>query len=131
MIHVNPNELRQAFWCHLEKRAAAESLLLFYAVECGLKSLYLRQRNLRSTEMIADDLKSRGHDLRRWFKELRLPATMALPQGFRLRRDETFWDLGRAHEAWRYGAAVHSDDEGKLLEALERVRVWIQEALPQ
>jgi hypothetical protein len=130
LIPVNPNELRQAFWCHVEKRTTTENLLLFYAVECGLKSLYLRRSNLRTTAQITDAaLTGRGHDLRLWIKQLRLPAAVDLPQGFRLSRDLTSWELAQVHEAWRYGAVVHAEDEPGLRKGLERIRSWIEEAL--
>src|SRR5690606_18280677 len=47
-------------------------LLRFYAVECGLKAMILKRRNLRSTSQLDQHL--RGHDLRRLAAELRLDA---------------------------------------------------------
>ncbi|EQD39132.1 hypothetical protein B1A_17001, partial [mine drainage metagenome] len=47
-------------------------LLLFYAVECGLKAVWLKRqnRNLFNRE----DIKSTGHDLRLVLKELKVGA---------------------------------------------------------
>ena len=57
-LHVGVSELRQAFHTH---RGAADKtqgisshLLLFYAAECGLKSIWLKQKKLRTTEQILD-----------------------------------------------------------------------------
>jgi hypothetical protein len=130
-IAAGQSELRNAFWRHLRKEAAAGYLLLFYSVECGLKSVYLRQNHLRTTAQIQDpELQEKGHDIARWVKELRLPASI-LQSGteFRLARDGTHYRIEAAHQAWRYGVAMEKGDERALLEYLERIQGWVQEVL--
>lgn len=131
-IPAGTTELRSAFWQHVRKDPASGHLLLFYAVECGLKSVYLRRNRLQRTDQIPPELQEKGHDLARWVKELRLPA--AIVQAgveFRLTRDGSRYRIEMAHQAWRYGVAMEEDDEAMLLEYLRNIQNWIQEALQQ
>lgn len=127
------SELKDAFKKH--SAAAREGstsyfLLLFYAVECGLKSIYLRQHRFRTIEQInCLDLKKNGHDLALWVKELNMPASVAgAMTDFRLARDSSSrWRIDKAHQAWRYGAVVEAGDERNLVEWLTLIKKWILE----
>jgi hypothetical protein len=131
-IPAGTSELRNAFWQHGQKdHPVSGHLLLFYAVECGLKSVYLRRNRLQTTDQIPQD-QDRGHDLARWIKELRLPASvLSAGATFRLARDGSCYGIEMAHQAWRYGVVVEGADEASLLEYLRNVQNWIQEALQQ
>jgi hypothetical protein len=96
-------------------------LLRFYAVECRLKAMLLRRRNLSSTSQLEEDLRS--HDLRRLATELRLD-----PAAYRdLRRCRRRANGGRAgrsieavdmHQVWRYGLGVEDEDEKAFVAGL-------------
>ena len=107
------------------------NLLLFYAVECGLKSVYLRRHRFRTTAQIQDlELQDKGHDIARWVKELRLPASLLRASGeFRLIRDGARYGIEMAHQAWRYGVSMEEIDEAGLLEYLQTIQNWVDEAL--
>lgn len=141
MIHATANDLRTAFNRHYDTFQEIEEicsyLLLFYAVECGLKSILLRQRRLTRTDQLNDSLIS--HNFEPLIKELRLPRSvvgnigytndtsqMRIP-GFRLDRDKSSWSMSEAHQAWRYGVRVHSEDELKVIEWLNKVCAWIKD----
>lgn len=132
MISVGWSELRQAFWQHVNSSDAHSSashyLLLFYAVECGLKSVYLRRNRLLKTEQINDAQLRGSHDVASWVRELRLPASVAgnIPM-FQLRRDQTTWAVAKAHEAWRYGVVIETRDELQLIRWLNNIQQWIKE----
>lgn len=130
MISAGRTELRNSFWNHTDRKPTSLALLKFYAVESGLKAIFLVQRNLMNTDQISESvLKSQGHNLEHWVKELRLPASVAGPVTFRLKRDGTILPSGRAHEAWRYGVAIQETDQSALEDFLERVHRWIKENL--
>jgi hypothetical protein len=84
MIHVGRSELRQSFHAHLNFVMAQSNqnsscyLLLFYAVECGLKSIWLKKNNLTGTDRIQDQtlLTKDGHNFAIWIKELRISSTI-------------------------------------------------------
>jgi hypothetical protein len=135
VITVGFSELKGAFKKH--SAAAGEGstsyfLLLFYAVECGFKSIYLRQHRFRTIEQIRRvDLKKNGHNLALWAKELNMPASVAgTMTDFRLARDSSSrWQIDKAHQAWRYGAAVEPVDEQNLVEWLNHIKKWIWEIM--
>jgi hypothetical protein len=69
-----------------------------------------------------------SHDLARWVKELRLPASAtATCPNFRLDKDRSSRAIDQAHEAWRYGVVIHQNDEPLLVDWLRRIQNWIQE----
>ncbi len=128
MIYAGISELRSAFHQHAvagkHDSAASRQLLRFYAVECGLKSVYLQRNNLRTTEQ-AEILWN--HDLGNLAKELRLPASLAgQAPNFHLRRDHTCYPVSQAHQAWRYGVAINPGDEQILRRWLDQIHDWIR-----
>jgi hypothetical protein len=132
-IPAGSSELRNAFRQHLRREAAAVHLLLFYSVECGLKSVYLQRMRLKTTDQIRDpELQEKGHDIARWVKELKLPASLLQARTeFRLIRDGSHYRVEMAHQAWRYGVAMDKADEAKILKYLVSIQGWIQEELQQ
>ena len=138
MLPAGISELRQAFRVHLHAAQGNEGfsfhLLLFYAAECGLKTVWLRRNRLLRTERIPDQtlLRNDGHNLARWVKELRVPASVAQSvPSFRLATDGTAWDVEKAHQAWRYGVRIQQKDETALIAWLEQLCQWIKEEINQ
>ena len=134
VIPAGSRQLRRAFFKHAQQAKKDTSpshyLLLFYAVECGLKSIYLDRAStrIRTVGDISDERLRRSHDLARWTLELRLPSAITRANtSFRLRRDNSSWSVEYAHEAWRYGIAMHSADEQRLVHWLKEVQKWIEE----
>ena len=133
-IHVGVSELRQAFHAH---RAAADKtqgisshLLLFYAVECGLKSIYLREKKLPNTAKLPDStlLSKDGHNLDRWVKELKISASqVGKTPDFHLATSGDILNIEKVHQAWRYGIRIKPEDEKKLVEWLNSICNWIKE----
>ena len=142
MIHASASDLRRAFFRHCNAVQKIETvcsyLLLFYAVECGLKSILLRWSRSPNTSKLNNSLLS--HNFAALIKELRLPRSVIgdevgdtsdsshpkLP-GFRLDRDSSSWNISEAHQAWRYGVRIHSEDESNLVEWLNKVCIWVKE----
>ena len=132
-IEAGTDELRRGFWQLTQGHPTSQSLRLFYAVECGLKSVYLRRNQLRTTGQIQDPgLQERGHDIARWVKELRLPASIASKgPTFRLKREKakrghSTHVIEVAHQAWRYGVQMEESDESTLLEYLRKIHNWVE-----
>jgi hypothetical protein len=136
VIPAGISDLRQAFYSHLRAAQGGSEcsfrLLLFYAAECGLKRVWLRRNNLQTTTHISDrSLWGKdGHNLARWIKELRLPASIAQPApSFRLAKEAKSWDVEKAHQAWRYGVRMQNDDETILVTWLEQLCQWVKEEM--
>ena len=130
---ANLSQLRQAFHRHAansklcNQAEASAYLLLFYATECGLKMTFLRRNSLRTTEDIADTslISQDGHNLARWAKELRLPATITDGKSnFRLNDKSTF-TIDKAHQVWRYGIRMEANDEQMVVLWLQGICKWV------
>lgn len=134
-VHVGPRDLLRSFDQH-----AAESdrvsgttahLLLFYAVECGLKGIALRLRKGRSTKDYPAEVRAAGHDLREVAKHLRLPPQLrthlAYPECARRAASEPKVAPKQWHEAWRYGAILDAADETAAVHTLTELRQWCKE----
>ena len=134
MIPVGHSELRKAYRQHSRCAQTGSEishyLLLFYAVECGLKSEYLLTNHFTSIEKLSDERLRSSHDLGRWVKELRISAAAVGPTpSFRLRKGGTSWQIDSAHQSWRYNAAIKATDEANLVQWLKRVQCWINERI--
>ena len=129
MVHAGLSQLRRAFQ-HQRQPGFAQpqgrNLLLFYAVECGLKASWLTRNRLRDTSRIEQSLlREHGHDLLYWAKKLYLPAAVTTGRSsFRLRGSEGRLGVESAHQAWRYGVDLEPGDEAALENWLEQVWQW-------
>lgn len=107
--------------------ASSFYLLLFYAVECGLKHIYLRRNHLRTIDSIPDDNLRNSHDLEQWVQELHLPRSIVgkIPS-VRL-QNNTPCPIRKTHQAWRYGMDLQADDERAFVAWLKGIHEWIKE----
>jgi hypothetical protein len=139
MIHASDSDLRRAFHKHYsavqETKEDCSYLLLSYAVECGLKSILLKRQRLTSTDQIRDQ-NLLSHNFAPLIKELRLPASVVghmddqsplkLPT-FYLDKGGSPLNMSEAHQAWRYGIRIKSEDQERLIEWLKKVCLWVKE----
>lgn len=112
-------------------RTDAHRLLLFYAVECGLKATLLRRQNLDVIgELVA---KNYLHDLNGLMTELRMSREFFLPRNLMLaplrRTDGTQHirnaDSGTLNQIWRYGGDLGNEQNELLEKTLEKICEWI------
>lgn len=105
---------------------SAARLLRFYSVECGLKAAILGKNglNARGTASLPEQL--RNHDLRALAKELKLEASLVRQlSGCRRRHQEASpVEPKDLHQAWRYGAALHEEDEKSAEATLVALSEW-------
>ncbi|MCH5510596.1 hypothetical protein ACTACM_17565 [Pseudomonas fragariae (ex Marin et al. 2024)] len=123
------DELRQASRANL--RTNPHRLLLFYAAECGLKAVYLKDTN--ADVLNEDTIGLKNHDLNQVMdrlkmgKEYRLPASLNLPSlrtggALEVRKCGS----GSLNQVWRYGSKCERPVDDVQLEAtLEKVNEWI------
>ena len=132
MIHAGWNELKKAFCLHsgsgIQENSQSGYLLLFYAIESGLKAVYLRCNKLSSTRKIVDERIANTHDLFLLAKTLKLPAHLiGTRNNFRLRRDDTQHPFSDVHQAWRYHIILNPDDENYITQWLHNLKKWLEE----
>lgn len=138
-IPFTDRELRRA-WRELSATALpAENkmrknphrLLLFYAVECGLKVVWLKRKN--RTLFDGEDISQTGHDLREILKSLKIGANLDLPDDLRLKTVKyngsitlRTGDISILHQVWRYGGECQSPTDHECEKKLENILSWIQ-----
>jgi hypothetical protein len=140
-IPFNQRELRNA-WRGLylaskkSPRSNAHRLLLVYAVECGLKAMWMKQEN--RTLFDSDAINRTGHDLNEVIKYLRL--SIKISPNFELcdvrddRRNIVNRKLNHIdslHQAWRYGGQLVTPpiDDIAMESELEQVNKLIEKEL--
>lgn len=128
-VHVGYSQLKRSF---NRMRATARNgtlphdfLLLFYAAECGLKAVMIRNINGRTTA----DLNELTHNFSSMLRDLRIPPTLIPPAPqFKLRGyTEERFESSAAHQAWRYGADINGPDETAIVEWLWKVCTFAEE----
>jgi HEPN domain-containing protein len=134
LVHVTLRELERAFRGHAQfleanktsSTSASYRLILFYAVECGIKALFLRRNGLSSTEDLTGDNKI-SHDLRTGLNRLRAPGTVTIPDRVRVNPPRTEALLPKEwHEAWRYGIEFEAASESTTVSALTNALAWLK-----
>lgn len=106
-------------------------LLLFYAVECGLKAVWLKRQSRSLFE--GADIHRMGHDLQQVLKDLKVGSSLSLPESFQLPaasqgtttlpRNAKFGDV---HQAWRYGGRCQAPTDQDCEQQLLKVLNWIR-----
>lgn len=106
-------------------------LLLFYAVECGLKAVLLKRQNRDLFD--CKNISEIGHDLRHILKILNVGKSFSLPENLKLKSVETshgnshsrHGDISILHQAWRYGGECISPTDKSCEDQLQQVLNWI------
>lgn len=136
-IHADCKQLKKVFNAHLKYAGSSKEpsayLLAFYAVEYGLKYVYLRSCKMQSTQQLANSglLEHNGHDLAKWCKDIKMPASLlSTTLHFRLLIYKSKqYNISKAHEAWRYGIPIEEDHQTKIVQWLSDVSLWIRQRM--
>ncbi len=113
-----------------EVRKNPHRLLLFYAIECGLKAVWLKRQN--RTVFESTDIGNMGHNLHKLLKDLRVSKDLSLPENLQLetlKRPQSTprnGDISILHQAWRYGGKCTTPTDEACEEQLEQLLKWIQ-----
>ena len=106
-------------------------LLLFYAVECGLKAVLLKRQNRNLFD--SEDINRTGHNLRQVLKELKVGAGLSVPENLQLEpitqsqvKVPRNGDIRILHQAWRYGGKCTAPTDQDCEHQLQQVLTWIQ-----
>ncbi|MFT4924100.1 MAG: hypothetical protein ACI8WB_000178 [Phenylobacterium sp.] len=139
MIPFTRRELERAWRisrdaAKISPRTNAHRLLLFYAVECGLKAAYIKRNNVNLLDhSIAKVLK---HDLNGVMDKLNVSGDLRIPQDLSLHpcSDQTTnaakiqrqFNCSELNQTWRYGGKLNPpNDDEKIEKQLEMVAEWI------
>jgi hypothetical protein len=130
-VHLGRQILEKGFRTHLLAAGCgglppgSATLLLCYAVECGLKLVLLIQRSLYSTERLDDD--DLTHDLDRLGAKVGCRERIghivtAQPAQMKI-------ECQYIHVLFRYGGKLTAQDSAALQARLQGVALWIEEQL--
>lgn len=138
-LHVSRRELKKAWqsaskaYTDASNKTNAHRLLLFYAVETGLKAVYLRQNNWEDTR--PSDVTSLGHDLNALLDKLRTGSHLKIDTHIKIndlkspkysRKSTASKEL---NQVWRYGASSNQPKDVELEEKLNLINNWIMKEL--
>lgn len=149
-IPFTSREMQKAWKDNLQasrhtSRNNAHRLLLFYAIECGLKAILMKRRSVTCTSDCIE-ISQAQHNINKLLDFLRAGHSLKLPNQFDMaaitnkgKRLERKVDSGTVNQMWRYGGkAIESiDPSGKtigitdnLLEKhLIKISEWIEKEL--
>ncbi len=139
---ITNRELERA-WRELRRssqatpRCNSHRLLMVYAVECGLKAVWLRRQHRNLFE--GQDVARFSHDLNKILSDLKPGRRFELlPDKVQLKPIEVgrpprlcprSGGLDVLHQAWRYGAPLIEPSDEAMELHLERVAQWIAKEL--
>lgn len=138
-IPFTDQEMKKAWNSNLSasynnKRTNAHRLLLFYAVECGLKVVLMKRQDVNRSDLCAE-IAECEHDVNKLLDCLGARQDLRLPEQLKMRPikgkksyDERKFTPGDINQMWRYGGScwladvTDQDIENKLLEIVEWIR---------
>ncbi len=112
------------------ERKNPHRLLMFYAVECGLKAVWLKRQCRSLFEQ--EDIDRTKHNLRQVLKDLGAGWILAdHSESVQLQpllsgNVERKGDISILHQAWRYGGTCKTPSDAELEKQLEQVLDWIR-----
>ena len=142
MIHVSQKKLDKSY--RQLKQASDKSyadgnaklLLFIYAIECGIKALLLKRKNMADTFALQknEGTGSLTHDLQFLLCNLHAPTQYRFSDKFKfLIRSKTTPEkvsVKDLHQALRYGGTFyHRDEKNRLERKLKKIDSWLQEEL--
>ena len=127
-------ELKFASQTSSSVRKNPQRLLLFYAVECGLKAVWLKANNKNVLD--ATSIDTFKHDLSEIMRALGLGKQYFLPSDIYLnsctieKKDyPRNGKIDALHQAWRYGGSCTKPTDQQCEEKLQQIVQWIEKEL--
>lgn len=134
VVHVSCRELKRAYRYHVQAYQTcktptnAHRLVLFYAIECGLKAILLQEAECQSTDQLPR-IVDLGHDLNKLLSELRAAKTLTLPDNIKIQAKTPRQPIAisELHQIWRYGVKAADPLDDHLEKGLLKVIDWIDQ----
>jgi hypothetical protein len=143
VIHFTNREMQRAWRDNYSGSSSAphpktnaHRLLLFYAVECGLKALIMKRQNASSTDLVPEIYKL-GHDLNKLLDHLRAGGGLRLKQQYKIcdlkkqnLSSQRNFDSSEINQIWRYGGqASETFFDKDIEESLSKIADWIKKQI--
>lgn len=136
MLHFSKQELKKAFlkFSQISRSNSGPTqikkdflLYAIYAVECGLKYLFLKDRRIHTTKRLAeydDSTSIKTHDLNSLLRKVRMREQ--LPQFQRMDARRKNISSEELHVLYRYGGELDPRCEGDLMKRLSNIAYEIE-----
>ncbi|MBF0538641.1 MAG: hypothetical protein HQL03_10360 [Nitrospirae bacterium] len=113
---------------YLDNESKNDSLkmVLFYAVECGLKAAIIRERG--DTIDVLDEMKRIGHKLNMLVQKLKIAENYRFPENIYDNKNHPIVHH-KVHEAWRYGRDIAEKDNQTFEDKLNKLASFLSEKL--
>ncbi len=144
-IPFNRGEMKNAWQQNLaasksRPRNNAHRLLLFYAVECGLKAVIMEREKLTRTDQSrgkAHRVDDFGHDINHLLDELRMGAELRLRHAKintikslqSKKAEERAISPEKINQMWRYGGKSIGISDEEFEKDLLKINEWIKEEI--
>lgn len=151
-VTFTDREMQRAWQTNLQAsmhsaRSNAHRLLLFYAIECGLKAVLMKRRSLTCTDR-CKEFSEAQHDINKLLDILSAGQALKLPNQFNMSpvndkgsKHDRKLNPGKINQMWRYGGKVIAklDDSVSTIgftdedieQHLIQISRWIQGELRQ
>lgn len=141
-VDVSRNQFKKSFRRHVNAyrskppaSSVSHSLLLFYAVECGLKFVIMKSGNIESSRVLEDRgeqwMIRDGHNLvllasrAGWHWRVGDSVLVSSARG----GGRSNHHIKDVHLMWRYGVNVDSTSEQALISHMEELVLWLEEEM--
>ena len=137
-INTTRREFQKSYFNHYKLYKNSEDspktrrLILFYSVECGLKSLIMKETgnntyyDLENYCKCNDGKRLSGHDLKELIKEVN-PRNAFILKDIHLKNSGGSVPPSRYNELWRYGAEVEdTNQEEEAEKTLVKIAEWLK-----
>jgi hypothetical protein len=145
MIGFTNREIQRAWRNNLSASNVAftgnpQRLLLFYAVECGLKAILMKRQNCGRTDKCKDISESK-HNINKLLDCLNAGKCMTLPSTITMKtiydqnkKDQNQSKMrkltpGEINQMWRYGGESEQPPGHELESKLKKIAQWIKQEL--
>lgn len=134
-IHVTRKEMENAYRNHKLVWESGKDIpnnslkmILFYAVECGLKAYFMQKFNLERTDRTNQDNISPSNYIHRVDSlcsklDIKMKTHRVKNNG---EKPIEFWDL---HQAWRYGKQLDNNEENRCINEFQKILDELNEKL--
>ena len=120
-----------------ERKSNAVRLLLFYAVECGLKAAIMRRRGAKRTDS-CQEIGESQHNINKLLDVVHVNGQLRLPHKIQMydlagsgnRKEKRELNAGQINQMWRYGGcSVGTETDCDLEEKMLKITEWIRREL--
>jgi hypothetical protein len=112
----------------------AHRLLLFYAIECGLKAVFMKRKSVNCTDACQIEFGEIQHNINKLLDVLKAGTQLQLSNNLKMSdinngKQQRQIDISQLNQVWRYGGVVTNITDEQLEKSLLKISNWIEQEL--